>query len=263
MGLTMGIVAAPCVGPVVIGLLVFVGSQGSLGLGFGLFFALGLGMGMPYLVLAMAAGSIKTLPRSGEWLVWIERVFGFVLLGLAAYFITPLLPLALKRRLLPAVIFTGGAYLGFIDRTGRRLPYFRSIQRVTGIGAVLVAVWLSAPQQAASTIRWQAFEPASLEAARTAGLPAIIDFVAEWCIPCHEMERTTFADADVRRQAGRFAMLKADITRENDDTSALVERYQVKGVPTVIFVDSGGAEVQRLVGYVDTDEMLAAMRAVK
>jgi thiol:disulfide interchange protein DsbD len=263
MGLTMGIVAAPCVGPVVIGLLVFVGSQGGVGLGFGLFSALGLGMGLPYLVLAMAAGSIKALPRSGEWLVWTERVFGFMLLGLAAYFVTPLLPAPLKRLLLPALIFIAGAYLGFIDRTGRRLPYFRSIQRVTGIGAVLVAVWLAMPQPAESAIRWQTFEETRLEAARVARQPAIIDFVADWCIPCHEMERTTFANAEVRRQAERFAMLKADITREDDDTSALVEQYQVKGVPTVIFVDSGGTEVHRLVGYVAADEMLVAMRAVK
>lgn len=262
MGLTMGIVAAPCVGPVVLGLLVYVGSQRSVWLGFALFCALGLGMGLPYLALAMAAGSIKGLPRSGEWLVWIERVFGFMLLGLAAYFVAPLLPLTPKRLLLPALIFTGGTYLGFIDRSGRRLPYFRSIQRVIGIVAVLIAVWWAAPQRAESAIRWQPFEPASLETARTALQPAIIDFVADWCIPCHEMERTTFAQPEVRRQAERFAMLKADITRENDDTNALVEQYQVKGVPTVIFIDSRGAEVHRLVGYIAPDEMLVAMRGV-
>ncbi len=262
MGLTMGIVAAPCVGPVVLGLLVFVGSQRSVGLGLELFSALGLGMGLPYLALAMTAGSIKGLPRSGEWLMWIERLFGFMLLGLAAYFIAPLLPVTLKRLALPALIFVGGTYLGFIDQSGRRVPYFRSIQRVIGLVAVVIAVWLAAPPQAESALRWQAFEPGSLEAAHAAGRPAIIDFVADWCIPCHEMENTTFTDAEVRRQAERFAMLKADITRENDDTSALVEQYQVKGVPTVIFVDSGGTEVHRLVGYTAADEMLVAMRAV-
>jgi thiol:disulfide interchange protein DsbD len=262
MGLTMGVVAAPCVGPIVLGLLVFVGSQRSVWLGFELFFALGLGMGLPYLALALAAGSIKALPRSGEWLLWIERVFGFMLLGLAAYFVAPLLPLLLKRLLLPALIFVAGIYLGFIDQSGRRLPHFRSIQRLTGLVAVLIAVWLAVPQRAESAIRWQPYEPASLETAQAARRPAVIDFVADWCIPCHEMERTTFSDADVRQQAERFAMLKADITREDEATTALAEQYQVRGVPTVIFVDSSGTEVHRLVGYVAPDEMLAAMRAV-
>jgi thioredoxin:protein disulfide reductase len=263
MGLTMGIVAAPCVGPVVLGLLVFVGSHRSLWLGLELFSALGVGMGLPYLALAMAAGSIKTLPRSGEWLLWIERLFGFMLLGLAAYFVAPLFPPTFRRLPLPVLIFIGGTYLGFMDQSGRGVRYFRSIQRVTGIVAVLIAVWLAAPPQAESTIRWQPFEPASLEVARAAGMPTIIDFVADWCIPCHEMERTTFVNQAVRQQAQRFAMLKADITRENDDTSALVEQYQVKGVPTVIFIDRDGAEVHRLVGYAAADEMLVAMRAVQ
>ena len=262
MGLTMGIVAAPCVGPVVLGLLVFVGSQRNVWLGLELFAALGLGMGLPYLALAMAAGSIKALPRSGEWLLWIERLFGFMLLGLAAYFIAPLLPVALKRLLLPALIFIGGTYLGFIDQSGRRVPYFRSVQRITGIAAVLIAVWLAAPPPAESAIRWHAFEAASLDAARAAGRPAVIDFIADWCIPCHEMEHTTFANPQVRQEAERFAMLKADITRENDDTSALVEQYQVKGVPTVIFIDSRGDEVHRLVGFTDAAEMLGSMRSV-
>ena len=262
MGLTMGVVAAPCVGPVVLGLLVFVGSQRNLWLGLELFAALGLGMGLPYLALAMAAGSIKALPRSGEWLLWIERLFGFMLLGLATYFIAPLLPLALKRLLLPALIFVGGTYLGFIDQSGRRVRYFRSIQRVTGIVAVLIAVWLAAPPPAESAIRWRAFDAASLEASRASGRPTVIDFIADWCIPCHEMERTTFANPDVRLEAERFAMLKADMTQENDDTSALVEQYQVKGVPTVIFIDSRGAEVHRLVGFTDADEMLGTMRTV-
>jgi len=263
MGLTMGVVAAPCVGPVVLGLLVFVGSQQRVGLGLELFFALGLGMGLPYLALAMAAGSIKALPRSGEWLIWIERLFGVMLLGLAAYFIAPLLPHTVGRLLVPILIGVGGVYLGFIDRSGRSLRYFRSIQRTTGVAAVATAVWFGLPAPAQSAIQWQPFADANLEAARLAGRPAVVDFVAEWCIPCHEMEKTTFTDPQVRREAARFAMLRADITSETDETSALVDRFAVQGVPTLIFVDSSGSEVQRLVGYVGNDEMLATMRGIR
>jgi thioredoxin:protein disulfide reductase len=263
MGLTMGIVAAPCVGPVVLGLLVYVGSQQRALLGFELFSALGLGMGLPYLVLAMAAGSIKALPRSGEWLVWVERVFGVLLLAMAAYFIAPLLPKTAGRLLLPVLIGAGGIYLGFIDRSGRSVRSFRSIQRVTGIVAVLFAVWGALPQRAESAIRWQPFDVPALESAQRSGRPAIIDFVADWCIPCHEMERTTFTDPAVQEEAERFAMLKADITRENEATSALTDRYGVQGVPTLILLNGAGTEVQRLVGYIPPDELLNTMRAVR
>lgn len=262
MGLTMGVVAAPCVGPVVLGLLVFVGSQQSVVLGLELFCALGLGMGLPYLGLATAAGSIKALPRSGEWLIWIERLFGVMLLGLAVYFLAPILPAPARRVLLPTLVGAGGVYLGFIDRSGRGLRYFRSVQRLTGVVAVAAAVWVALPQRAESTIRWQPFEPARVDAARQAGRPAIIDFVAAWCIPCHEMERTTFANPTVQSEAARFDMLRADITQETDTTSALVDRFDVHGVPTVIFVDSAGNEVHRLVGYVAADEMLTVMRDI-
>jgi thiol:disulfide interchange protein DsbD len=262
MGLTMGIVAAPCVGPVVLGLLIFVGSQQSVLLGFELFFALGLGMGMPYLALAMAAGSIRALPRSGEWLVWIERCFGVMLLSLAAYFVGPLLPKTIGRLLLPVLLGGGGIYLGFIDRSGRRLRSFRFIQRGIGVVVVAIAVWGALPPRAESTIRWQLFETTSLEIARHSGRPAIVDFVADWCIPCHEMENTTYLDAHVQQEAERFAMLRADITRETEETLELADRYDVRGVPTIIFVDSAGTQVQRLVGYVGPEEMLTAMRGI-
>jgi len=263
MGLTMGIVAAPCVGPVIVGLLLFVGSQQSVLLGVQLFFALGLGMGLPYIGLAVAAGSIKTLPRSGEWLVWIEHVFGFVLLGFAVHFLTPLLPSAIRSIALPALIGIGGVVLGFLDPAGRNVPYFRPVRRVAGLAAVVIAAWAALPQPAESAIRWQPFAPGSVDSARAAGRPVVVDFVADWCIPCHEMDRTTYTDPDVREEASRFEMFKADITLETTPVLDLVDRYDVQGVPTIILLNSAGNEVQRMVGYVGPDEMLAAMRATQ
>jgi thiol:disulfide interchange protein DsbD len=262
MGLTMGVVAAPCVGPVVIGLLLFVGTQQSGWLGLLLFSALGLGMGVPYLGLAMAAGSIKSLPRSGEWLVWVERVFGVLLLAMAAYFIAPLLPHAASRLLVPGLAAAGAIYLGFVDRSGTGMRYFPTFKRLAGLAALLLAAWAVVPQQAESAIAWQPFDVASLDAARRGGRPAVVDFLADWCIPCREMDQTTFVQADVRQQAERFAMFKADITHDSESTSALVERYQVRGVPTVVLFDGAGNEVNRLVGYVGPREMAEAMAEV-
>jgi len=263
MGLTMGIVAAPCVGPVVAGMLVFVGSAQSVRLGLELFFALGLGMGLPYVGLALVAGRIKRLPRSGEWLVWVEHVLGFVLLGFAAHFINPLVAEDWRPMLLPAVVAVAGLYLGFVDPAGRRLAPFRIARRAVGLTAVAVAVWVAWPHEAQSAIRWQPLAPPAIDAARVAGRPVLVDFVADWCIPCHEMERTTYANAAVRTEAERFAMLKADITVETPPVLALVDRFAVQGVPTIILLDGSGHEVRRLVGYVGADQLLAAMQEVR
>jgi thiol:disulfide interchange protein DsbD len=137
------------------------------------------------------------------------------------------------------------------------------LQRAVGLTAVALAIWIAVPQAAESAIRWQTLMPQSIETARQLGRPAVVDFVADWCIPCHEMDRTTFADAAVRAEAERFEMFKADITQETAEATELSGRYQVQGVPTVIFFDSGGTEVHRLVGYVGPAEMHDAMRRVR
>lgn len=262
MGSTMGIVAAPCVGPVVLGLIVFVGSQQSVALGLSLFFALGLGMGLPYLGLAMVAGSLKALPRSGDWLVWVERLFGFVLLGMALHFVLPLLPREWAQWALPLLLAVAGLYLGFIDRSGAALRFFRPLQHAMGVAVLALAVWLAVPQAAQSHIAWQPLQLDSVAAATRLGRPAVVDFGADWCIPCHEMKSTTFVDAAVVAESARFAMFEADISLENEHTTALTQHFKVQGVPTVIYFDANGREVNRLVGYVGPEAMLAAMRAL-
>jgi thiol:disulfide interchange protein DsbD len=260
MGLTMGIVAAPCIGPLVLALLVAVGARHDPLLGFGLFFALGTGMGLPYLVLAMAAGSIKRLPRSGEWLVWTERLFGFILLGMAAYFVSPLLPHPVRELLLPGLTASAGIYLGFIDPAGRASRAFRPVKRAVGLAAVASALWLGWPHHPANAIQWRELSSNAVEALHSDGRPAVIDFGAEWCIPCKEMARTTFVDAQVVQAAAAFDMLRADITEETDHTKKLIEKFDVRGVPTVLVYDASGKEVERLIGYTSADELLAAMK---
>jgi thiol:disulfide interchange protein DsbD len=262
MGLTMGVVAAPCVGPIVLGLLVFVGSRQDALLGFLLFFALAVGMGAPYVVLAVAAGSIKSLPRSGEWLLWTERLFGCVLVSLAAYFVAPLLPSPWSGYLLPAAIGASGVYLGFIEAAGRSLRYFPSIKRAVGGVMVALAVWMVPPAASDQAIGWEGLHVLATGDNGSHGRPTLIDFAAEWCIPCREMDHTTYVDEDVVREAERFRMIKADITEENETTTQVVEKYGVRGVPTVILLSANGTERDRLVGYVGPDELLEAMRQV-
>lgn len=260
MGLTMGIVAAPCVGPIVLGLLLFVGSTQDPWLGFVLFFALAVGMGAPYLLLAVAAGSIKALPRSGEWLMWTERLFGCILLAMAAYFLSTLLAEPLKSNLLPGVIVVSAIYLGFVEKAGGSVLWFRHLKRAVGVGMLVFGVWLGMPAVASRPIAWESLDTWVTESSENQ--PVLVDFVAEWCIPCREMDHSTYVDADVVAEAERFRMVKADLTDENETNTKVVEEFAVRGVPTLILRSASGEETHRMVGYVGPEELLAAMRQV-
>jgi len=260
MGLTMGIVAAPCVGPIVLGLLLFVGSRQDPWLGFILFFTLAVGMGLPYLLLALAAGSIRQLPRSGEWLVWTERLFGCILLALAAYFVSTVAPAPVAPFLLPGVIVVSAIYLGFVDGSGSNVTWFPALKRSVGVALLVFGVWLGRPVAQSDAISWE--DLATWSAGREGDRPVLIDFVAEWCIPCREMDHSTYVDADVVEEAERFRMVKADLTDENDTNASIVEEFEVRGVPTLILRNTDGVETHRMVGYVGADELLEAMRQV-
>lgn len=256
MGLTMGIVAAPCVGPIVVGLLVAVGARGDAGLGFLLFFTLALGLGLPYVVLGAAASSIAHLPRSGEWLAWVERLFGFLLLGLGLYFASPLIPGWILRWTSASLIACGGISLGFLSSRGR--DAFGRFRQAFGVLALIGAVWVALPpgSPAGGGIEWQAFSAQALEEARRQGRPAVVDFRADWCLPCIEMEKTTFVSPRVVLQAAEFSMLRADVTEMSPRSEDLLARYGVLGVPTTIFFATDGKENSRMVGYIAIEEFL-------
>ena len=122
MGLTLGLVAAPCIGPFVLGLLTWVASQGSAWLGFAVFFTLSLGLGLPLFFLALFSGSLEKLPRSGEWMIWVRKLMGWVLVGLAVHFLRPLLPASWGIILLGLIALAAGVHLGLPGPHHRQLP---------------------------------------------------------------------------------------------------------------------------------------------
>ena len=142
MGLTLGLVAAPCIGPFVLGLLTWVASQGSAWLGFAVFFTLSLGLGLPLFFLAMFSGSLEKLPRSGEWMIWVRKLMGWVLVGLAVHFLRPLLPASWGIILLGLIALTAGVHLAFLDQTTASFRAFAWLKSGAWFAGLLIALVL-------------------------------------------------------------------------------------------------------------------------
>jgi thioredoxin:protein disulfide reductase len=265
MGLTVGIVAAPCIGPFVLGLLTYVGNKGNAALGFLLFFVLALGMGVPFMVMGVFSGSIQKLPRSGAWMIWVRKVFGFILLAMAVYFLDPLFPNPLAYRLtLALILLLAGIYLAWIDSiqsTGKAFPFIRNIVGVVFFAAALYAAITgiesyikkvqaeNAGLNTGSAVQWFPYSDPVLDSASREGKPVFIDFYADWCAPCKELDEKTFSTPEVIQQSRSFLMLKADLTSADDpQTEELRKKYEAKGVPTLVFLQPDGREIPELRG---------------
>ena len=266
MGLTVGFVAAPCIGPFVVGLLAYVGQVGDPAMGFLMFFVLSLGLGLPFMVLGIFSGALGSLPRAGGWMVWVRSLFGCVLVGMAIYFLQPILPDAAARIGMAVLIIASGIFLGFLERSDVRGAAFRAVRYSTAAAAVAGGAWFLIPSEAsAGGIAWRAFDHAALESATGTSRPVIIDFTAEWCIACKELESFTFTDPEVTSEARRFATLRADMTSfSTPPIEAIKDRFGILGLPWVVFIDAEGNERPdlRVTGFVPPGEFLSRMKKV-
>ncbi len=256
MGLLMGIIAAPCIGPFVIGLLTFVGQKGDPVFGFFVFFALASGLGLPYLLLGTFTGLINRLPASGAWMIGVRRVFGVILIAMAAYFAAPMLPGTGGDWLMGLTLVIGALYLLVVDRTGHEQPAIDRVMRLVSAGILVVGlamlpIGLGGGGQAAADgdhLAWQTYDGAAFREAVGSGQPVIVDFYADWCAPCRELDEKTFSDPVVREVLNGFVRFKVDQTRASEEAVALAREFNVRGVPTVM-VYRDGAEVFRLTGF--------------
>ena len=243
MGLFVGFVAAPCIGPFVLSLLTYVAQQGSAALGFGLFFTLAMGLGLPYLVLGTVSGSLKAMPRSGEWMIAIRKVFGFLLVALAAWFLRPLLPERVFDFAVAIPLIAGGVWFLFFEKSGSSLGWFRGVKVAIGIALLAAAVPFVLPSKKGEGLAFQPYSDAALAEAAAAGKPVVIDFFADWCLPCKELEKFTFTDAGVRKALEGWVLLKADLTKTaSPEVSALRTKWNIQGVPTMVFLGPDGKE---------------------
>ena len=290
MGMVTGLVASPCVGPVLVVLLTFVAQTGSVLLGFWLLFTFASGLGVLFLILGTFAGAISSLPQAGGWMDTVKHVFGFILIAVAIYYLRTLIgPTA--TGLLAGVYLLGlGLVLGGWVRlhagtsTGRRLVRSALGALFALAGVLVLAAWtavlVGAPlalrggpllPKSLSTIstlaaiepEWRVNDEAALEQARLEGRPVIQDFYADWCAACIELDERTWNDPEVLAETRRFTAVKMDFTHRDEFSRAATERYEVRGMPTVILYDSAGNEAARFVGFKSARDVLAVLRSIR
>ncbi len=284
MGATTGIVASPCVGPVLVVLLAFVAETGSLFYGFWLLFTFACGLGMLFLVLGTFAGAINALPGAGSWMDTVKHVFGVILLAMAIYYLRNILPPNVTRFLAGAFLVMVGVFTGAFnplpEEPTRRLLFRKALGLLIFLaGAVVFLSWLftlvgfpaltaAGPQAALpgatahAEPAWRLNDEAALDEAKAQGQPAIMDFWATWCAACIELDEKTWIDPRVLAESQRFVTVKMDLTKNDEFANAVRARRAVVGMPTVIFFDSQGNEAARFSGFKGPDEVLRIMQGV-
>ncbi len=289
MGSVAGFVAAPCTGPVLTGVLAWVSRTQDPILGAALLFIYALGIGVPFFLIGVFT---VRLPRGGAWMDWVKSLFGIALLALAVSYLEDAFPsfralvasageaigrprgLALVGALAFAGVMLGAVHLSFKEPQ-------QWLLKATGVAALLVALALrlalpvGGPGHGGDGYRWamvfradaeQSVHPfeSALAKAKADCKPVLIDFFAEWCAACKELDRETYTAKPVLAESERFVSIKVDGTTDHEVLENLYDRFGVQGLPTVAFVDPTGRVLSdpRVVGYLPPEQFLAQMQKV-
>lgn len=276
MGALSALIVGPCVAAPLAGALLYIAKTGDAVLGGAALFVMALGMGAPLILLGVLARS--ALPKPGPWMEGVKRAFGVMLLGVAVWLVSPVLPSVVPMLAWAGLLIVSAIYLHALDPLPPHAGGWQRFWKGCGVlaliagGALLIGVLAGSrdPLQPLAILRAQAATaPAASETRfqrvasvaeldqilKTTTRPVMLDFYADWCISCKEMERFTFADPAVAKRLERFQLIQADVTANNDADKALLKRFSLFGPPGIIFFDAAGAErgTLRVVGFQDAE----------
>ncbi len=270
MGVLSALIVGPCVAAPLAGALLYIAQTGDAVLGGWALFVMALGMGAPLLAVGVASRSL--LPKAGPWMEGVKRAFGVMLLAVALWMITPVIPALAMMLGWAALLLFSAIFLHALDPLPPQARGWQRFWKGVGVilllaGAVILVGALAGsrdPLQPLSVLRAQAAAPVSVPQFETVNSiaeldarlaqtdrPVMLDFYADWCVSCKEMERFTFSDAGVAERMGRMLLLKADVTANTADHQALLKRFGLFGPPGIIFFDAAGQEHAglRVVGF--------------
>jgi thiol:disulfide interchange protein DsbD len=208
---------------------------------------------------------IKKIPRSGTWLVWVERIFGVILTGAALFYLSLAVLPKYSVFVIPLTLLAGGVYLGFLEPSGKENTILRRVKWIVGTAAILGGLF-SANALRQEGITWEKYSQARLDEARNKGIPVVMDFYADWCIPCIELEHQTFTGKEIIAASERFVRLKVDLTRfDSPESEQLRKKYGIAGVPAIVFLTPQGEEAaaSRVIGFLPPAEFLNRLNAVR
>ena len=287
MGGISAIIVGPCVAPPLAGALLYISQTGNAVQGGLNLFSMGLGFGVPLLIIGASSGSL--LPRAGAWMENVKRTFGVIMLGVAIWFLDRILPGQATMLLWAALFIVSAVFLGALDS----LPREKSWQGLwKGIGIIILVYGVTLVIGAASGSR-SIFQPLEglggatqsrtaqelpfkriksitkleqeVAAAEKAGRHVMLDFYADWCITCIEMEEYTFSDASVQAELRDFVLLQADVTANDEEDKALLKKFDIFGPPAILFFAPGKAELMayRTVGFVEAGKFKNHLQQLK
>ncbi len=278
MGLVMGLIAAPCTGPFLTGMVTVIATTKNVALGSAALFSFALGLGVIFFV---AGAFAVNLPKGGAWMMGIKWVSGVGLAYMAFSYLRD--KFEVVRNLVAHPSYTFGAVAGGVllvgvvlgvihmmaERRKSPIAHLSKPMKLASIipavaGAAMLFTWLGLNHSVdtdAPEITWLTNEEEALAKANAEGKPVLIDFGAEWCAACKKLEHQTFPDPNVRSEAQRFVALRVDATDDEDvNINKLKDKYKVVGLPTVIMLDKTGKEVVRFNDFVQADKFYAAMK---
>ena len=280
MGAFSAVIVSPCVAAPLAGALLYISQSKDVALGGAALFAMALGMGIPLIAVGVSEGAL--LPKAGAWMDGVKKFFGVLLLGVAIWIVSPLLPAGVQMVAWAALLVGSAMFLRAIDplpptATGwaRLWKSIGMLALVAGIAMLVGALSgardplkplagvVGGSQAVASPVNWVRVNsvPELEQRLQNADRPVMLDFYADWCVSCKEMETFTFSDPQVRAQMNRMLLLQADVTENSEQHKLLLKRFSLFGPPGIIFFDAQGREIKglRVVGYQDSDRFLKTL----